>query len=399
MKDTTRTLLFALYTALKIVLLILTAFFFFFFYLFIARTFPTNIYYLSYLLIPFTLLLFTAWLLPKGKVRKGFLWSVLALFLAGAIALSSCLGYNAYLGSITIPMPADGAIDPYEYLAFDKTSKIARLGKPASLRFSAEQNLPVLDGAAAFFPLYSSFVEAVYPEEVCKLNDRTSPYRYNNTRGAYSSLAQKDADILFAFGPDDEQKAYAEEQGVEYELIPIGYEGFVFFTNSKNPVKDLTEEQIRGIYAGRVTNWKELGGKNEKIQPFQRNKGSGSQTALAAFMGDIPLMDPPTDLVNSFMWGIIEKVSDYKNYGGAIGFSFRQYAEELVGNENISFLSVNGVQPTLENIVSGAYPVRMPFYAAVRKGERTAEMDAFLNWILSEEGQSLVSASGYAPVN
>ncbi len=399
MNKTTRIVLFSLYTALKIVLLTLTAVFFLFFYLFIARGFPTNIYYLSYLLIPFTLLLFTVWFLPKGKIRKGFLWSVLALFLAGAIALSSCLGYNAYLNSITIPMPADGAIDPFDYLAFDKDSNIARLGKLASLRFTAEQNLPVLDGAAAFFPLYSSFVEAVYPEEKCGFREAGSPYCYSNTIGAYERLINKLADVIFVFGPNDEQKAYAEEEGVEFELIPIGYEGFVFFTNSKNPVKNLTADEIKEIYAGRVTNWAELGGKNEKIQPFQRNTGSGSQTALEAFMGDTPLMEPPTDLVNSFMWGIIEKVSDYKNYGGAIGFSFRQYAEGLVGNENISLLSINGVQPTRENIASGSYPIRMPFYAVVRKGERTEETDALLNWILSEEGQSLVSASHYAPVN
>ena len=69
-----------------------------------------------------------------------------------------------------------------------------------------------------------------------------------------------------------------------------------------------------------------------------------------------------------------------------------------MGNENISFLSVNGVQPTRENIANGTYPIRMPFYAVMRKGERTEEMNAFLDWILSGEGQSLVSASGYAPV-
>ncbi len=398
MNKTTKIVLFSLYTALKIALLAVTVLFFFLYYLLFGRMFPANIYYLSYLLIPLALLFFTAWLLPKSKVRKGFWWSVLALFLAGAVALSACLGYNAYIGSLTLPMPADGAIDPYEYLAFDENSKIARLGKPASLRFSAAQNLPVLDGAAAFFPLYSSFTEAVYPEEVCKLNAKDSPYRYSNTIGAYSHLIEGNADIIFVFGPDSDQKAYAEEQGVEFELIPIGYEGFVFFTNAKNPVKDVTAEEIRDIYAGRVTNWKELGGKNEKIQPFQRNRGSGSQTALEAFMGDVPLMDPPTELVNDFMWGIIEKVSDYINYGGAIGFSFRQYAETLVGNENISFLSVDGVAPTRENIVNGSYPIRMPFYAAVRKGERSAEADALLGWILSDEGQSLVAASGYAPL-
>lgn len=397
MKKSAYIAFFSLMTLLKLGLLMAVGIFLIFFYFFIARTFPPNIYYLSFLLIPLIAILFLTLFLPKGKLRRGFLWSAGAVALAGVIALTSCLGYNAYLGSLTLSMPGDGAIDPYEYLAFE-SDRLARLDRPASLRFTAEDNLPVLDGAAAFFPLYSSFVEAVYPREKCVYNRSDSPYRYSNTISAYDGLVEGTRDILFVFGPDEAQRQYAEELGVEFELIPIGYEAFVFFTNSKNPVKDLTVEQIRAVYAGQVTNWKELGGKNEKIQPFQRNPGSGSQTALEEFMGEIPLMDPPTELVSSFMWGIIEKVSDYRNYPGALGFSFRQYAEELVGNEKISFLSVNGVPPTRENIKSGNYPICMPFYAVVRKGERTQEMDAFLGWILSDEGQSLVTASGYAAV-
>ena len=389
------------YTVVKVGVIVLAGVILLFMYLFGLFGVAPNVFYSSFVLLAAVIALALAWLLPFKKVRKGFLFSALAVGLAGIIAVSACVGYNSHQKAITIK--GDGAIDTSEYLAFHPESGIARLDNEASLRFTMEDKLPVVDGAAAFFPLYSSFVEATYPSDIPELNGyaenrERGPYRYSNTIGGYYDLIYGNVDILFAFGPDMNQLATAEAYGVEFELIPMGLDGFVFFTNKKNSVKSLTEEQIRDIYSGKITNWKEVGGKNVKIEPFQRNKGSGSQTALVEFMGDTPLMKAPTELVNSFMWGIIQTVADYRNHRGAMGFSFHQYAKEIVANKNIQLLAVNGVQPSQETISDGSYPVRMPFYMIVRKGERTEEMNRFIEWVLSEEGQSLVSASGYAPV-
>lgn len=385
------------YGLLKLVVFLVLGLFTILYLLLFSRLWmdEVNTYYASFVIIAAIALLFAAWVLPFKKVRKGFFFSGLAVMLAGVIAVSSCVGYNAYMYSITI---RENALDIYEYLAFDKNSKIARLGKEASLRFSMTDNLPVLDGAAAFFPLYSAFIEAVYPSTISGLYESGSPYQYNNTIGGYHALALGNADIMFAFAPDKDQLAFAQEKGVEFELIPIGGEGFVFFTNKKNPVTNLTVEQIRSIYAGEITNWKEVGGENTAILPYQRNSGSGSQTALVQFMGDKPLAKAPSELVNSFMWGIIEEVADYKNNRGAMGFSFQNYAKEIVANKKIRLLSVDGVEPTPEHIADGSYPITLPFYMVMRKGERTKEMDALIEWVLSEEGQTLVTASGFAPV-
>ena len=390
-----------LYTVAKIVVIGLVGFILFFFYIFRLFGVAPNVFFASFVLLAALAALALAWLFPFKKVRRGFLFSALAVGLAGIIAVGSCIGYNAHQSAITIK--GDGAIDTSEYLAFHEGSKIARLDHEASLRFTMEDDLPVVDGAAAFFPLYSSFVEAVYPSDIPELNGYSAdrergPYRYSNTIGGYYDLINGYVDILFVFAPDADQLAVAEESGVELELIPIGQDGFVFFTNKRNPVKNLTVEQIRGIYAGKITNWKEVGGRNVKIEPFQRNSGSGSQTALIEFMGDTSLMEAPTELINSFMWGIIQTVSDYKNHRGAMGFSFHQYAREIVANNKIRLLSVNGVEPSQENIANGSYPLKKPFYMVVRKGERTEEMNKFMDWVLSEEGQFLVSASGYAAI-
>ncbi len=380
----------------KIFVLALLALFVLLYVLLFGRSLDVNVYYSGFAVIGAVAIFLLAWFLPFRKLKKRVFFCGVAVFLAGVIAICACLGYNAYLDSITFVDKS--AIDTDLYLAFKADSKIARLKDRAALSFTEADDLPVLDGAAAFFPVYSAFVEAVYPSTIPALNNQDSPYQYHNTISGYDRLTDGKTDILFAFGPDESQLAYAAECGVSFELIPIGREAFVFFTNSKNPVENLSVDEIRAIYSGKITNWKEVGGKDEEILPYQRNEGSGSQTALKEFMGDEPLMDAPTELRNSFMWGIIEAVSDYHNHRGALGFSFRNYAEEIVSNPGVRLLKVNGSEPTLENIQSGAYPVTMPFYMVLRYEEHTKETLAFIDWVLSNEGQSLVEASGFGRI-
>ncbi|MBP3701296.1 MAG: substrate-binding domain-containing protein, partial [Lachnospiraceae bacterium] len=155
---------------------------------------------------------------------------------------------------------------------------------------------------------------------------------------------------------------------------------------------------IRGIYSGQITNWKEVGGANEPIAAYQRNQGSGSQSMLIRFMGDTPLMDPPSELVNDLMSGIIEQVSDYRSKSGSIGFSFRYYVEGIIQNPDIKLLSIDGIAPTVENIKSGSYPITTPLYAVTYAGNDNENVDLFLDWILSEEGQEIIERTGYAGV-
>ena len=328
------------------------------------------------------------------RVRNVFTVIILCLVFSGSLSLAGGIVYHEWQDKISIVNIEN--INVHNYLAFDRNADIARLPKEASLRLSGS-NLPVINGAAAMFPMYSSFVEATYPAyAVGGLNHRNSPYRYTNTVAGYEELVYGETDIMIGVSPSAAQIAFAEEQGKQIEVIEIGREAFVFFVNSKNSIKSLSQAQLREIYAGKVTNWREVGGDNLNVQPFQRNPGSGSQTALESFMGDIPLMTPPTELVHGLMIGIIERVSDYKNYRGAIGFSFLYYASALVGNPDIHILSVEGVAPSAQTIADGSYPITRPVVLAVT--HRTPEINAFIDWVLSPEGQYLVKNSGYTPI-
>lgn len=194
------------------------------------------------------------------------------------------------------------------------------------------------------------------------------------------------------------KKDYAETNGTTFVYTPIGTEAFVFFVHKNNPIDNLTAEQIRGIYAGEITNWKQVGGKDEEIAAFQRNEGSGSQSMLERFMGDTPIMEAPTEMVTDLMSGIIEKVSNYRSKSNSIGFSFRYYVEGIIQNPDIKMLSVDGVASTAENIKNGRYPIVTPIYAVTYEENDNKNVDKLLEWILSEEGQYIIEETGYVGV-
>ena len=300
--------------------------------------------YLASLVFPAALLLVAAaWLLPWKKARKGTLIGAASVAIAGVICVCAMLGYNAYLDSIRIIDNLN--INTEEYLPFDENSKIARLDSEASLRFSPLDDLPIIDGASALFPLYSSFVNATYPSNIPPLNREDSPFRYHNTSGGYADLIKGEIDLMVGVAPDEGTLRYAEECGVSFTSVPIGKEAFVFFTNAKNDVESLTVEQIRMIYSGQITNWKEVGGDDLEIQVFLRNGNSGSGAALEALMDGLPVTATKTEYVFDLMSGIVEAASDYENHRGAIGFSFRYYVTDIVSEDGIRFIPIEGVEP------------------------------------------------------
>ncbi|PID22345.1 hypothetical protein CSV61_05710 [Sporosarcina sp. P3] len=281
----------------------------------------------------------------------------------------------------------------YEPFTIGQESKLAVLDEAATLELTDE--LPKIDGATALYPLYAAFVQAVYPRK--EYNPYDSEVMVNTTPVAYENLFSGKVDMIFAAAPSDAQMKVAEKQGLELNLTPVGREAFVFFVNQKNPVDHLELKQIQDIYAGKITNWKEVGGKNESIRAFQRPADSGSQTGLERLMGDTPIMEAPKENVAEGMGGIISEVSKYRNYTNAIGYTFRYYSTEMVGNEEIKLLAIDGVEPTKETIRSDEYPIASEFYV-ITAGTENPNVEKFIEWITSPQGQELVEIVGYVPV-
>lgn len=291
----------------------------------------------------------------------------------------------------------------WQYQPYAPDTKAVRLEEAPALKLE-EGALPSMDGATALYPVYAAFAQAVYPEREYPLH--ASAVACSNTVGAYQRLIDRDVDVIFAAAPSQAQREEAEAAGMALHLTPIGREAFVFFVNSRNPVESLTVEQVKGIYSGAIVNWREVGGKNQPIRPFQRAENSGSQSALQRLMGDIPIMEPEREDVVADMGGIISRVASYRNYKNAIGFSFRYYSTQMVENNQIRLLALDGVPPTRETIRDGSYPISSHFYAvtAAPIGQpapetRNQKLAALLEWILSPQGQWIIEKTGYVAVN
>ncbi|MBR6241355.1 MAG: substrate-binding domain-containing protein [Lentisphaeria bacterium] len=289
-----------------------------------------------------------------------------------------------------------------EYRPFAEGNKLVKVQIPAeySLVFSGESGyktneLPRLNGAYALYPIYAAMAQGMYPDATA------AHFQYVTTDGSdviYEDLLKGDRDLIFALAPSKNQQEDAEKAGIEYELTPFCMDAFVFFVNAENPVDNLTTEQIKGIYSGKITDWKEVGAPSStKIVPFQRNEGSGSQTTLQKLMGDTPIMPPLKEDRIGGMGDIINDTANYRNFKAALGFSFRYYSTELLRNNQIKLLSIDGVAPTVENIRNGSYPLVATAYMVTAR-PRSANMRKIVDFMLSPEGQKLVEETGYVPV-
>lgn len=293
------------------------------------------------------------------------------------------------------------SVSLYPYYVENPDNKLAKLDEPSDFIISDVKQMPVLNGAEAAYPLYSAFAECCYKnighiQQLAKeYNGKMMPVRFTNTVEGFEELLTGKTDIFFGSKPSEAQYKMAEEKGLELVLTPIGSEGFVFFVNSENPVDGLSSDQIRKIYSGEYTNWRKAGGSNIPILAFQRPEGSGSQTRMEYFMGDVPLKEPLEIEYEYSMVGVIKEVASYQNKESAIGYSFRYYVSEMFHDDRIKFLAVDGVYPDAEAIRDGSYPLSGNLYAITVKGNENPMVEPFLEWMTGEQGKLIVNRTGY----
>ena len=288
----------------------------------------------------------------------------------------------------------DDQINWFAYAPWSPETKVVVVeGAP---EFKISKNLPKIDGAYALYPVYSGVVRALYDrEEYEKL-----PWlvRTNGSDITFRNLLSKEVDLIFSAPPSKKQIADAKAKGMTYEITPFAKEAFVFFVNSKNPLKNLTSEQIRAIYSGEITDWSQIDRRlSGKIKPFQRNEGSGSQTMLQKIMGNTPIMPPVKEDRLGGMGGIINDVANYRNYQEAIGFTFRFFSTEMFRNGEIKLLAIDGVEPTVENIRNGTYPF-IADCCIITVRPRDENIRKIVDFMFSPAGKELIERTGYVPV-
>ncbi len=210
---------------------------------------------------------------------------------------------------------------------------------------------------------------------------KTNPDAHINVQGGGSSVGIKSAqDGIADIGTSSKSLKNDEKQGLtEYTL---GQDGIVIAVNSKNPVNDLSKEELKGIFSGKIDNWNQVGGSDGKINVITREAGSGTLDAFESIvMGKDTKMKSDV-VVQSSTESVKQSVKQDEN---AIGFvSFAHITSD------VKSLSVEGVSPSTETIADGSYELQRPFLFLI-KGSPSGDLKEFIDWINGPNGQKILN--------
>lgn len=185
----------------------------------------------------------------------------------------------------------------------------------------------------------------------------------------------------------------AEEKKIVLYRVAVALDGIAVFVNEANPVKELTLEQLRGIYTGSITNWKEVGGPSHVIVLYGRENNSGTY----GYFKEHVLKNEDFADATQTLPGTAAVVSAVANDKFGIGYGGVAWDKGvrslLVKKDDKSAAS----EPTVDNIIKGVYPISRELYWFIN-GTPTGEVKNFLNWALSEEGQKIAQQVDYVPL-
>lgn len=188
----------------------------------------------------------------------------------------------------------------------------------------------------------------------------------------------------------DKLKSRFATTGFSY---PIARDGLSIYLNASNPVKELTLAQIRDIYTGRITNWKQLGGKDAAIILYSRENSSGTYQ----YFKDTVLMGKDYSPRAQTLQGTAAVVNAVAKDSNGIGYGGAAYAK------GIKFAAVKkdekspAILPTLDTVRTGQYPISRFLYLYTRV-KPSKDMKAFIDWATGPEGQQIVTKAGYFPI-
>ncbi len=320
----------------------------------------------------------------------------LSFFLAAALFLSGCSSNTESISQTAEATEESSDISVTEEAVTTSATTTSQPDSEDTSEPVAEIQLPLMDGSTSAIPL-----EAGLRAELLDISytEALSQVEHTKTHTSFQRLLDGEVDLIFTVPISAEQQGMADAADTELISVPVAKEGFVFVVNKDNPVESLTQQQIRDIYSGRITNWKDVGGNDADIIPYQRNADSGSQNYMVEFMGDVPLAQAEIEFYATGMGGLMDRIALYDNSVDAIGYSVYSYAAQMYANDNaVKFIAVDGIAPTKETMADNSYPLCSETYIMYTDKADDITRD-FTDWVASDEGQLCVLRSGYLPVN
>lgn len=204
---------------------------------------------------------------------------------------------------------------------------------------------------------------------------------FTGSSAGIESLAAGSVDI------GDASRALSDDekgQGIVENIVAI--DGIAVITDTDNTITDIKSEDLAKVYTGEITNWKDLGGKDEQIVVIGREAGSGTRDAFEELMDVKDSCKYAQELDST--GAILAKVAATP---GAVG-----YVSLDVLDDTVNGLQINSVEPTEENILAGTYVLQRPFVMATKGeiSEQSEQVQAYFDFINSEDGQNVIKSVG-----
>ncbi len=232
------------------------------------------------------------------------------------------------------------------------------------------------DGSTSMADVMGALTEAFREKEP----DITVNYSGTGSGSGISGVLDGTCDLGLS---SRELKQEEMDKGAVAHVVAL--DGVAVVVNPKNPVSDLTTEQIADIFTGKITNWSELGGADAPIAVYGREDGSGTRTAFEEIVG----VEGACVYTNEYgsTGDVIGNVTGNEN---AIG-----YASLSAVNDTVTAVKVNGVAPSEATVKDGTYTIQRPFVMVTKKGVELSEAaQAFLGFATSAEAAAYIAAAG-----
>ena len=204
---------------------------------------------------------------------------------------------------------------------------------------------------------------------------------FTGSSAGIESLAAGSVDI------GDASRALSDDekgQGIVENIVAI--DGIAVITDTDNTITDIKSEDLAKVYTGEITNWKDLGGKDEQIVVIGREAGSGTRDAFEELMDVKDSCKYAQELDST--GAVLAKVAATP---GAVG-----YVSLDVLDDTVNGLKINAVEPTEENILAGTYVLQRPVVMATKGeiSEQSEQVQAYFDFINSEDGQNVIKSVG-----
>lgn len=233
-------------------------------------------------------------------------------------------------------------------------------------------------------------------EEYMKSNESTSITVVGGGSGVgITALMDGTTDIAMASRDlKAGERLKISESGKDIEQITVAYDALSVVVHPENKVSQLTREQLEGIFTGDITNWKEVGGEDLKIVVYSRESSSGTYEFFKEHVMDKKNY-ASTVLSMPATGAIVQSISQTK---GAIGYIGLAYETNEVKSLSVSYdQGANFVAPSVEAAKDKSYPVSRPLFYIYDKAN-AANIQPFVDFAMSAEGQKIVSEIGYVPL-